>query len=271
MKSWISVVILFQFTHVDGQSVNTLIGARAAGLGYASSTLIDGASLFNNVGALGWLKKSSCFVAYEVQPNLPGANRTAAGLSLATRWATTGIGFFRFGDDVYNEQVVSAAIGNKFGIASLGAKANYVQYHANGFGINTALSLDFGGLAQITPHILIGAFIVNVTQSSLTNDERLPTKLTAGIGFKPSDSFFLITEIEKDLGYQATWRVGTEYTVHKKIFLRTGFNLHPTAAFMGVGAQARRLRIDYAIQYSNPFMGTHQASALISLERKSKR
>ncbi|MCX8490924.1 MAG: hypothetical protein ORN54_07640, partial [Cyclobacteriaceae bacterium] len=56
-----------------GQSVSTLMGARQAGMGYASSTTTDEWSLFNNIGALGKIKQPSAAFAYEAVPALVGA------------------------------------------------------------------------------------------------------------------------------------------------------------------------------------------------------
>lgn len=256
---------------VQAQSVSTLLGARMAGMGYASSVLADEMALFNNPGGMAKMTKLSTCFTYEVNPALTGANRTSAGFLLPTRFGVGGLGVFRFGDNLYNEQIVSAGFGNKLGIGSLGAKANYIQYRAESFGTKYAVTIDFGGLVQITPQISAGAYIVNLTQSKISSEEFLPVKLIAGLGFKPSQQFFIATEIEKDIDYKATWRAGAEYTIHKKVFVRTGFNLNPAAGFFGLGAQARRLKIDYAIKLSSSLGATHQTSTVYQFERRPKK
>ncbi|NOT76839.1 MAG: hypothetical protein HOP08_18090 [Cyclobacteriaceae bacterium] len=262
----------FAFATVGhGQSVNTLMGARSAGMGYSSATHKDDAALFNNVGALAEIKNTSVFFAYDMQPGLLGANRMAAAFSLPFKFGTAGIGIFKFGDKIYSEQILSAGFSNKFGIASLGIKANYIQYNASGFGIKNAVSINFGGIAQITKQILVGAYIVNINQSRISEDEQLPTKLVAGIGLKPADAFFISTEIEKDLDYDARWKLGAEYTIHKKIFVRTGFNLNPSAGYFGIGSKARRLVIDYALSFSRIPGSTHQLSVAYRIETSNKK
>lgn len=234
------------------------------GMGFTSSTLTDEWSLFNNAGGLGKLSQSSVTFACEIIPAMAGANRMAASALTPTKIGTVGLGIFRFGDDVYNESLVSFGYGSSIGNTSLGAKINYVQYRAEGFGVNTATSIDFGGITRITPQISVGAYITNLSQSKLmeTDGERLPTKLVAGLGFSPSEKVFLTTEIEKDLDYQITWRSGLEYAVYKKVFFRTGFNTNPNAAYFGLGARKRNLKIDYGLKY-NQLTGTaHQASAV---------
>ncbi len=270
MKMFVITLLLQCSLAASAQSVSTLIGARAAGMGYASSVIVDETALFNNVGALAENKTASSFFTYEARPTLQGADRTSMGLSFPTRIGVGAIGLFRFGDEVYSEQIASAGFSNKFGIASLGTKINYIQYKAEGFGTKSAISINFGGLAQITPQISVGAYIVNLNQSRISYDERLPTKLVAGIGYKPADSLFIATELEKDLDYPVTWRTGAEYVIHKKVFARTGFSLNPSTAHFGLGAKATRLRIDYAFTVSRSLGGAHEASAIYHFDKKKR-
>jgi hypothetical protein len=248
------------------------MGARSAGLAYASATLRDEWSLLNNVGGLAKNTEPVASFAYESRPALPGSNRTAAIFSSPVKIGVIGIGLFRFGDDVYNEQIISAGYSNQFGIASLGLKLNYVQYRADGFGTRSALSANCGGIAQITPTILVGAYIVNLIQPRLStlDQERLPTKLVAGFSFKPIDQFLVAVEIEKELQYDALIKGGMEYRVHKKVTARTGFHVHPNAAFFGFGFQIKKLKVDYALQYSASMNVAHQASAAYRFEKRTK-
>jgi hypothetical protein len=252
---------------VKAQSVSTLMSARAAGISYASSVLKDEWSLFNNVGGLGGIKKTNVSFAADLRLAMPGANRVAVIFSSPLKTGVAGAGFFCFGDDLYSEQIISTGYGNTFGIASLGLKVNYIQYRSEPYGRKSAVSLNFGGVADITPNISVGAYMTNINQPRLSGDERLPTKLVAGVGFKPVEKLLLVTEIEKDLSYSATWKGAAEYVVHKKIILRTGFNLYPGAVFFGAGFISRKLKIDYALQYSHEQNFAHQVSVVYILQR----
>ncbi|HLZ17172.1 MAG TPA: hypothetical protein VKQ08_09030, partial [Cyclobacteriaceae bacterium] len=211
--------------------------------------------------------------AYEARPALAGANRMAASFSSPLKIGAIGLGIFRFGDDVYSEHMAVLGFAHAIGNTSLGARVNYVQYLAEGFGKNSAVSVDFGGITQITPQIFIGAGITNLTQSKLigTDGERLPLRLVAGIGLKPSDKIFIGSELDKDIEYPISWRTGVEYSIYKKVFFRTGFNLNPNAAYFGLGVQKKNLKFDYAIRF-NPLLGAaHQASAVVVIPYKPKK
>lgn len=254
------------------QSISTQMGARAAGVGYASSGISDGWSLFNNPGGLGKIIQSNVAFTYEVHSQLKSANRMATVFNRPFKWGTPSIGLFRFGDDLYNEQSVSAGFGNQLGIASLGAKANLIQYRAEGFGVSTAVSFDFGGITELTEKLSIGAYITNLTQSRIgEDDERLPTRLTAGLSYHPEKNIFITTELSKELDYSTTWRNGIEYAIQQKLFFRTGFNLKPNAAFFGVGAAKKKMKFDYAVQLNNFTGASHQASASYWFSQKESK
>ncbi len=256
-----------------GQSTNTLIGGRALGLANASATLGDEWSLLNNVGGLCKVRTTATAIAYEAKPSLIGANRMAAVVVLPTKIGSGGFGVFRFGDALYSEQIISAGFANEFGNTALGLKVNYIQYRVLGFGTKTAVSINIGGITQLTSKLSIGAYIINLNQPKLStiDGEKLPTHLVAGINFKASSQVSLFAEVDKDLDYSPTIKGAMEYQIHKKVFARTGFNLHPQAAFFGMGFITSQLKIDYAIQYSQELNSAIQVSIIYQFNKQQKK
>jgi len=267
---WCIAVLSWQWCVLEAQSVSTLIGARANGIGYASSCVTDEWSIFNNIGGLGKVKGTTAGFSYDARTTLRSANRMATVLAVPMKLGVVGAGVFRFGDDLYSEQILSTGFSNTFGIASLGIKLNYIQYRIQGFGSKGVPSISFGGVTQLTRQLSIGVHIINLNQPQISelNDQRIPTLLIAGIAFKPDDKVFLTTEIEKDLDYNAIWKAGLEYVAHKKVSFRTGFNLHPSAGFFGIGLKPKNFLVDYAFQYDPNLGGSHQASVGYKLYAK---
>lgn len=245
-----------------------MLGARANGMGYASSTLFDAWSVFNNIAGTSKLKNTSVACTYDAHPALTGANRTAAAFIIPVKAGAISAGAFRFGDNLYNEQIFTAGFSNQFGLAALGAQVNYVQYRTDGFGSKGVWSINMGGIAELTQHISAGAYIQNINQPEISDTEKLPTKLVAGLGFKPIDQLFVATEIEKDLEYEATWRTGLEYKFNKKFCARTGYSINPNTAFFGLGFIGTRFTIDYALQHHVSLGLSHQASVTYQFASK---
>jgi hypothetical protein len=257
---------------LQSQSVHTLIGSRAQGLAYASACLEDEWSVFNNVAGLATLKQTTAGFSYVAHPSLKSFNRMAAVFVAPVPLGTAAAGIYRFGDDLYSEQLLTAAYANTFGLASLGVKVQYVQYRAEGYGTAGKVSVSFGGIAHITPTLAVGAHITNVTQPEISKEdqERLPVVLAAGVSFTPSDKLFVAAEIEKDLDYAFTWKAAFEYHPLKKFVFRSGFNIRPDAGFIGVGFVPTRYKIDYALRYQPGFGISHQATVVYPFKHREK-
>ncbi len=238
------------------------MGARSAGMGNSTSCLADEWSTFNNVGGLSRVKETTVAFSYDAYPALVPANRTAAVVALPMKYGVCSAGVFRFGDALYNEQAVTAGFSNSFGITSLGARINYVQYNAEGFGSKGAISISAGSLTQLTPWLSIGVHVTNLNQPKISkdDDERLPTNIIAGIGLELSTKIFITTEVEKKLEYQTSWRVGCEYKAHKKVYFRSGINLYPQSASFGISFKPKKFILDYAYHFSFIVGNNHQAT-----------
>ena len=247
------------------------MGARANAMGYASSCLADEWSLFGNVGGLARCEQTAGSFSYDAIPSFKSFNRTSAAFVVPLKFGVIGAGVFRFGDELYNEQVASLAFSNTFGLASLGLKINYIHYHAEGFGNKSALTLSFGGVARLTPKLHVGTYIANLNQPLISSDgERLPARISAGLSFLPGEKTIVAAEIEKDLDHPILFKAGIEYRVNKKFCARTGFNINPNAAFGGFGFKATRFVLDYAFQWKEYPGASHQATVTYFFKKKKK-
>ncbi|RAV98818.1 PorV/PorQ family protein [Pseudochryseolinea flava] len=246
------------------QSANTLIGSRAQALGYSSACLYDEWSLFNNAAGVANIKHLAAGFTYEANPGFSYFNRAAFVTSIPIKFGAFGVGAQRFGDHLYNEHVVSTAFASTFGLASIGVKINYIQYHVEGSGNKSLFSFNFGGIAKLTDQLSVGAHIININQGKLTEDgiDRIPTILQVGIAFKAFTKLTVVTEVQKDLEYDALWKGGIEYQPFKKFLFRTGFNIHPDAAFAGFGARFQKMHLDYAATFLRRAGVSHQASII---------
>jgi hypothetical protein len=258
-----TLILLNTFYALKAQSVPTTIGARANAIGNTSSCIADEWSMFNNIGGLAKVNSTTAAFSYESRPTLADADRMAFVFAKPVKVGVAGVGVFRFGDDVYSEQIITTGYSNSFGLASLGIKVNYIQYRIEGFGNKSTVSLSAGGLAQLTPKLSIGVHIINLNQqriSAASEKEYIPTYLIAGIGFRASDKVFFTTEIEKDLSYAPNFKAGIEYQAHKKLAFRTGFNTKPASGYFGLGFKTKKFSLDYSFRYEPNLGGSHQAS-----------
>jgi hypothetical protein len=266
------VMILSWQYSLFAQSSSTLIGARAAGMAYSSSALTDEWSAFNNVAGLAKLTSMVAAFTYDVQPSFTPFNKAAATFSCPLRIGVAGLGLYHFGDDLYNEQLVTLGYSSTLGLASLGVQVNYIQYNIQGFGRKAVLTASFGGIAELTKRLSLGAHVININQPKLSelDEERIPTVLIAGVLMKTSDDVTVTAELEKDLDHNPAVKAGIEYRILKKFFLRTGIRIQPNTGYFGFGFKPARYCIDYAFQYNQGIGSRHQASVSYKLNNKTK-
>ncbi|MCC5919642.1 MAG: hypothetical protein LAT68_04245 [Cyclobacteriaceae bacterium] len=251
-----TITLLFSFT--ASASENLPIGARARAVGNASSTIVDPWAAFFNVGATGRLTDASVIFGYENRFGFAAFNTVAAGLvyPISDRIGVASITLSTFGDELYSESMLGFGFSNQFGIVSLGAKINYAQYSIDYFGNTGSFLFEFGGVAELTPQLFIGAHIFNLHQAQVLefNDERLPTIMKSGISYRPTGNVMFNLEAEKDIDRPATVKAGIEYQVIENLFIRTGINTEPFNNFFGIGFNMRGITIDYSYG-NNTYLG----------------
>ena len=255
------LTITLSFNSIAQNGTNQ-IGARSASMGHASSTLEDHWAVFNNPGALGGLEETSAFAAFENRFGIAGLNSMAAGFVTSLSLGSAGLSVFRFGDQLYNEQMVSVVYGNMFGISSLGARVNYLQYSVEGFGTKGVITIDFGGTATLTENLRFGAFIRNINQARISeiNNQRTPTILLAGVSYTFSNRLLLAIETEKDIDMPALFKAGIEYQFLPKFYARTGIKTNQLVNYFGLGFVNQNLEIDYALTWESTLGVNHQAN-----------
>lgn len=253
------------------QSSTPLMGARGQALGNATACLSDEWSMLNNVAGLARRSGAAIGVSYDAVPAVHAFSKMGVTIARPGNVAC-GVALYRFGDALYNEQIIAAGAATKWNHTSLGMKLNYIRYTADGMGGKSLWSVSLGGITALTPWLTVGAHIANVNQPWLSKqfDERLPTTLTAGVMFTLTPRAIVVTEIEQRINDKATGRLGMEVSVHKKVRARLGLHINPQALSGGLGFQLRHFDLDYSMLYVQTLGSRHQATFTYRLQRKKR-
>lgn len=240
-------------------------------MGYATTCLEDEWSLFNNTAGLAATEQVTIAGTYDAMPSFRPFDRQAFVVAVPTTLGVLATGGYRFGDAVYSEHVAAAGLANTFGIASLGARAQYIQYSTEAFGTKGFFNASLGGIARLTDKFRIGASITNIFQPELSPaaNETLPTTLAVGLAVQPRKDVLVTTEVEKDLDYDATWKAGIEYGIHRSFVARGSVQLYPAAAAAGFGFRRQTFTIDYAYRYQSDIGSRHQATFGYRFKKKT--
>jgi len=268
MKFFACLITVFIALHGYGQMGSFNLGGRSAGMAGASLTLGDPYSLFNNIGGLGRVQDHAAFAAYQNRYGVTEFQVVGAGAVYAAGIGNAGVGFYKFGDDLYSEQRIHLAFGNKIQMVSLGVGLDLLQYNVATVGSNRTLAIQFGGIAEITPQLRFGAHIFNLNQAQINSEtgEKAPTVMKAGISFLPSEELILNAEVEKDLDFDEVFKAGIEYRIIENVYVRTGISTEPFLGAFGVGFHPKNLKFDYAFSNDSRLGSIHEISVAYSFQ-----
>lgn len=258
----LAIFISLPFNLSWAQGGRYFVGGRTAGLSDASVTLRDSYSFFHNPAALAFTEGLTLSGAYHNRSGWEGVHTAAASVAGNWRGLGWGAGAYRFGDAIYREQWLGMGVGYHMGLASVGAKINWLQYAIENFGRRHVPMLEVGGWAEITPHWQVGGYLsnLNLARLSQTTGERVPTLMKLGLAHLPLPNLTLLAEVQQALGQPTVAILAVEYAPLSHLWLRSGAQLTHRNFSLGLGYQAGAYRIDYGLMaYANTGLG-HQLS-----------
>ena len=269
MKRVLSLLLVTLAFNSYAQIGSFNIGGRSAGMAGASLTLGDEYSLFNNIGGLGYVENHAAFASYQNRYGISQFQVIGAGAVYTHDIGNAGVGFYKFGDDIYSEQRIHLAISNKIQMVSLGLGVDYLQYNVSTAGTSQALAIQFGGIAEITPQLRFGAHIFNLNQAKFDSEtgERIPTVMKGGFSYRPTNELMLNLEIEKDLDFDEVFKAGIEYQIVENVFARTGISTQPFIGTFGVGFYPKNLKFDYGFSNESTLGSIHEISVAYSFKK----
>lgn len=244
------------------------------GIGNASATLSNYGSIYTNVAGLADINTMGISASYRVAPTTLWQNSTSLNGLIPSKIGTFGLGIARLGDNLFNQQLYVLGFANRFGIASIGLKANMMQYNIEGYGSKSFPYFEIGGIVELTPQLFIGAYIINFTQTKIDDfeNEYFPTIINAGISYRPMEKLMINIEVEQDIDYQPTFKAGLGYHPIKNLSLRTGVNTSPNRQYFGIGFRPNNiaLQLDYSLSHDIHWGIAHQMSVYYNIKKASR-
>ena len=260
MRMTLAVALIICTFLLNAQDGKYQMGAASAAVGGSSLTVTNAWALFNNVGGIGALDETSTFVTYQNKYDVSSFQTVGGGFVHSMNFATAGVGFYHFGDEIYGQQRATLAIGNKLQMVSLGAAINVIQYNAEGLDTRRRVALEFGGVVEIIPQLSFGAHIFNFRESDV-----VPTVMKAGLSYRPSDQLMINVETQKELGFGEVFKAGLEYQLIAPLYLRTGISTRPFKSAFGFGLIIKHFLFDYAYGANPNLGGIHEISLTYKL------
>lgn len=155
-----------------------------------------------------------------------------------------------FGYSNYRETKASLAYATHFlGVLSVGTKVNFSNVNIPDLGSSTTAFVDIGLNYSLSKTLSIGASAYNVNQAKIrtvNGKQNIPTVLSAGISYTPSEKILLVADIQKDMTRPLSIRGGVEYFFIKNLCARIGMSSQPLSTNIGIGWQFKGINLDIA-------------------------
>lgn len=263
------ILLSLPVINIYGQQLLLNAGAANESLAGVAAVARDEWSLWRNPAGLASIEGARMSFGMRHVSNINVSTKSAI-VAVNTRAGTFATGMLAFGDELYNEQAWSLGFAHTIGITNLGIRADALQMRIDGLGVRRTYGATIGASTAIGARLIIGAVARNVNLPKWIDGQPLPVVLNAGLLFIPSDNFLLVAEVEKNTDFDPTLKAAFEYSLQKKFFVRTGFNLFPTVAFGGMGLKVWRLGFDYALRWNYITGYAQQVSVSIRAFKKNQ-
>ncbi len=258
----LSILIASQlslFSQNDGVS-----GARSYGMAGNSILLQDLWSTNNNPAGLGFQQNWAAGVSYENQFLQSELSNKTAVIAFPVSSGAFGLSVNQFGYSAFNENRIGISYGQQLGKnIAMGLQINYLNTSiAEGYGTTSALSGNIGMIAKLNEELSLAAMVINPNKAKLAEftDERYPTLIKLGLGYEFSDKVNLMSEVAKDVDFDANVKLGIEYKAMKLIHFRVGYATDPALSSFGFGLHLDQFKIDFASGFDSNFGFSPQVS-----------
>ncbi|NLJ81783.1 MAG: hypothetical protein GX330_01480 [Bacteroidales bacterium] len=234
-----------------------VVGARSASMAHASVALKDPFAVFNNPAMMAYSDKFSLNLHYENRFLLKETSTSYMGSVLPLeKGGVFGLHVLHFGHVNYGELNTGLSYAKAFGKAfSIGMRFDYLlsYFGEEIYGKSNGFTFEVGMYGQLSQSLGIGFVVYNPARLKMNtyNDvnEYIPTIIRLGLVYNISEKCLLTSEIEKDMSYTPTFRLGVEYEINEHLFLRMGLSFPDFEYAFGVGWNIKSLKIDFSSNY----------------------
>jgi hypothetical protein len=263
-------IYLFYFfllaIHVaNAQSLRRPVSASYIGLGAYSVHHLDVFSISSNQAALAQIKNPSAGFYGEKRFLLAETNLYSAIIAVPTKQGNFAFQADYFGYKNYNESQLGVAYARSVGKKlDLGIKFNYYSFRIPGFESPSTVNFEIGVICHFTERLNAGIHFYNPVGGRLskTENDKLSSIYSFGMGYEASDNFLISAEIVKQEGLPVNVNAGVQYNFAKQFFARFGIASQNGSPYGGAGVSLKNFRLDVSASY-HPQLGLSPGLMLI--------
>ena len=276
MKKIIWPILFFLFQNafqIYAQVLFSDFGAETSGMGQTQAAGQQAENIFGNVASLGFANDVQVITGIKSQ--FGGMfNSIGFGINLPTQMGNAAFSVMRFGDNIYNEQQLSAAFAIKNEGVKIGMRSNLLQINALGIGSKFIPNFDVGVITQLSKNLWLGAYANNITQAGFqTQDliEKLPSSITLGIRTLPVQNLTLQADLVKEVEHPLSFRAGCQYLLTPQLAVRTGIDSSTGFMHWGTSLSLKKMAVHYALSSIARLGNTHQVTLVFNFKPTKKK
>ncbi len=248
----IIAVLVISALHAPVRAQNAP-GARASAMGGSYLVMHDVWSAVHNQAGLVYAESVQAGVFYENRFGLKELSDKGIVASMPFRKSAFAISYRSFGYSGYSLSRAGLAYAMRLSDKlSAGIQLNYLTTRlGENYGTTSTLSGEAGFLYEMNEKLSLAAHLYNPNRAKLSdyNDERIPSRMRLGAGYRFSEKVIITGEVQKPSDNKATVRAGLEYLPVKNLSLRAGFASDPAQYAFGFGYRISGFQIDAATGY----------------------
>lgn len=256
-KIYLLYFFLIALNTTNSQSLRKPVSASYIGVGAYSMIHIDCFSITANQAALAQIKNPIMGFYGEKRFLLAETNMYSAIVAVPTKEGNFAFQADYFGYKSYNESQLGIAYARSLGKKlDLGIKFNYYSFRIPGFENPSAMNFEIGAIAHLTEKLNAGIHVYNPVGGSLskTENDKLSSVYSFGMGYEASDNFLISAEIVKQEGLPVNINTAVQYIFGKQFFARFGIASENETPYGGVGVSWKNFRLDLSASY-HPQLG----------------
>ena len=233
----------------------TPAGGRSMSMANTSVALNDVWAYHNNPGALADVDQFSVALSYENRFLLKEMQNQALAIVIPLKVGVVSIGGHFYGYSQYRS--IKAGAGYSLKLSEklfAGVQLNYQGLQlSNNYGSKSTLTAEAGIYAKITEKWKLGISVFNLGRTKLSDfqDDRFSTVFRLGSAYHFSKKLIIAGEFDKDLDHDLRFKVGVDYELINRFYVRGGFATTPSELTFGFGYHFKQVHLNIGSAYTN--------------------
>jgi len=265
----LSVSVLFILISLNTSGIDYYhlsAGAGEAGAGNLCVAKTGFWSSFHNQALLAQNNSLLFAINYNNRFNISQLGTRSAGVIIPSGKTSLGLVYSNFGYADFKRNMTGLACGIRLSEKlSAGAQVDYFAEMAPGeYDDIHHVTGEAGIIISATENTTIGIHIFNPVPASLRK-RNMETTLSAGAGTRLNNLLFAGAEAVMSTGSNINLKMGFEYEMLKKFWLRSGFNTENNSFTFGFGYFAKFVKMDLAFATHEKLGITSSASLIFKI------